>query len=209
MACVPQERRKHPGTHTLSLSLSHTHTHTHTHTGFYPVNEQASQSHLEAFTCQWINKAVISKENSATCWRPTPWTRTIMGCCGKHLSMQRLCVKGLARRQDVCVWDGEEVFFMWATRVTMCVAWLPFVKRLTEHMCWYCVRVCVCVCVCVRACVCEPHRVSVCTQRGSNCVSWGPPGSTVQILGPEQLAWGLERVLGGGGVWKGSGGLWV
>ncbi|KAJ4931363.1 hypothetical protein JOQ06_025660 [Pogonophryne albipinna] len=29
-------------------------------------------------------------------------------------------------------------------------------------------------------------------------MSWGPPGSPVQILGPEQLAWGLVRVFGGG-----------
>lgn len=35
---------------------------------------------------------------------------------------------------------------MWATRVTMCVSGLPFVKRLTEHMCWYCECVCVFVC---------------------------------------------------------------
>lgn len=29
--------------------------------------------------------------------------------------------------------------------------------------------------------------------KGSNCVSWGPPGSAVQIWGPEQLAGGLVR----------------
>ena len=46
--CPTGEKKASWNTHTLSLSLSHT----HTHTGFYPVNEQASQSHLEAFTCQ-------------------------------------------------------------------------------------------------------------------------------------------------------------
>lgn len=81
---------------------------------------------------------------------------------------------------------------MWATRVTMCVAWLPFVKRLTEHMCWYCESESVCACLCAPPCTCV-------YMKGSNCVSWGPPGSAVQILGPEQLAWGLVRVFSGGG----------
>lgn len=50
----------------------HTNTHTCTHISFYPANDEAGQSHLEASTCQWINKVVIRKENSATCWCPTP-----------------------------------------------------------------------------------------------------------------------------------------
>lgn len=69
---------------------------------------------------------------------------------------------------------------MWAA-VRVCVVWLPFVSGLTEHMCCYCERLCAAaLCLCVY-------------MKGSNCVSWGPPGSTVQILGPEQLAWGLVR----------------
>ncbi|KAI4810848.1 hypothetical protein KUCAC02_013776 [Chaenocephalus aceratus] len=38
-------------------------------------------------------------------------------------------------------------------------------------------------------------------------MSWGPPGSPVQILGPEQLAWGLVRVFGRGRSDRGAGGL--
>lgn len=37
-------------------------------------------------------------------------------------------------------------------------------------------------------------RVFVCVyMKGSNSVSWGPTGSSVHILGPEHLAWGLVR----------------
>lgn len=42
-------------------------------------------------------------------------------------------------------------------------------------------------------CLCAATLCLCVYMKGSNCVSWGPPGSAVQILGSEQLAWGLVR----------------
>lgn len=48
-------------------------------------------------------------------------------------------------------------------------------------------------------CLCV-HLCSLAYVKGSNCMSWGPPGSIVQIPGPEQLAWGLVGVFSAGAV---------
>lgn len=70
-----------------------------------------------------------------------------------------------------------------------CVGCMASICRVLQSICVV-VVVCVCVCVYVRAYV----RVCACLDtKGSNCVSWGPPGNVVQIWGPEQLAWGLVR----------------
>lgn len=62
---------------------------------------------------------------------------------------------------------------MWATRVTMCVSGLPFVKRLTEHMCWYCESVHVFVCSLVLACVCEGVQLHVLGPTWQHCADSG------------------------------------
>lgn len=96
-----------------------------------------------------------------------------------------VCVHLLYVCVVVCV--REESFFMQTTRVTMCAEGLPFVKGLTEHMCGF-------ACLCMHVCLFVFLQCFNVT--GSNCVSWGPPGSIVQVVGPEQLAWGVVRVFG-------------